>query len=113
MKLVRRVAEGMLSAPPEATLLNSEGLEPKLIALRNGSNDEHELLPISEPKRLRQRIMNDNLEISSFLEVLPDASRYVIGQIFAIVIFSTLPHLEDSVPYSVPIVNITLDFEVA
>jgi hypothetical protein len=57
--------------------------------------------------------MNHNFKISSVLEVPPDAHRGFIGQLSAIVIFSTIRRLEDSVSYSIPIMNITFDFEVA
>ena len=109
MKLVSKGRRGDAQRTTRRDVLKSEGLEPKLIALRNGSNDEHELLPISKAQRLRHRIMNHNFEKSSFLEVPPNVSCYFIGQIFTIVRFSTLPHLENSVSYSVPIMNNTFD----
>jgi hypothetical protein len=93
--------------------LDSDGPEPELIALGNGSDDEDALLPVRESERLRRRGQNRYLKISSFLEVSPEGIRCFIGQFFTIVILSTPPSLEDSVPYSVPVVNITLDFEVA
>jgi hypothetical protein len=94
--------------------LDSEVPEAKLIAFHNGSDDEDALLPATQAERLRNRVMNYNSKVSSFLEVSPDANlRYGIGQLLEIVIFSILPRLQDSVSYSIPVMNITFDFEIA
>jgi hypothetical protein len=110
--LVSEGRRGNAQRAARSDALDSEGLEPKLIPLCD-RNDEHDLLPISEPKRLRHRIMNHNLKVSAFLEVLPDASQYCIGQVFAIVILPTLPRIEDSVSHSIPVMKITCEFEIA
>jgi hypothetical protein len=55
-----------------------------------------------------------NFKVSSFLEVSPDANlRHGIRQLLEIVIFLILPRLEDSVFDSIPVMNITFDFEIA
>jgi hypothetical protein len=96
--------------------LNSWGEPPeaKLIALRNGSDDEDALLPVTQAERLRNRVMSYNFKVSSFLEVSPDANlHYGIRQFLDIVIFSIFPLLEDSVSYAIAVMNITFDFEIA
>lgn len=114
VKLVSQGRRGDVQCAIGCGALDSDGPDPELIALRNGSDDEDALLPISGgSKRLRRRVMNHNLKISSFLEVGPDALRCFIGQFFAIVIFSTLPGLQDSLSYSILVMNPTFDFKVA
>lgn len=113
MKLVSKDHRGDAQRAIRCGAFDNDAPEPELIALRNGSGDDDALPSISKSKGLRRRVMNHNLKISSFLEVGPDASRCIIGQRFAIIIFSTLQRLEDSVSYSIPVMNVTFDFEVA
>jgi len=110
MKLFSKGRRGDTQPASRGDELDSEVPEPELIALRNGDDDEYTLLlPTSEPKRLQYRLVNDNLKVSSFLEVPPDASHYCIGQVFVIVIFSTVPRIEDSVSYSISVMRIAFD----
>src|ERR1700733_3049425 len=94
--------------------LDREGPEAKLIALHNGSDDEDAQPPVTQAERLRNRVVNHNSKVASFLEVSPDANfHYGIRQFLEIVIFSILPRLQDSVSYSIPVMNIAFDFEIA
>jgi hypothetical protein len=112
VKLVSKGRRGDAKCAIGSDILDSDGSQPELLALDNGRDDEDALLPIRDSKRLRRRRLNRNLKIPSFLEVCPDVFRCFVGQLFAIVIFSTLQCLEDSVSYSIPVVNIRFDFEV-
>ena len=55
--------------------------------------------------------MDIDLKIPSFLEVLSDATGRFISEFLAIVIFPVLPRLEDSLSYSISVMNITFDFD--
>jgi hypothetical protein len=113
VELVSNGRLGNAQRTPTGNVLDEKGPKPELVALRDCHSHKNGLRGTIAAERMRRRLMNHHLKVSSLLKVLSDSGCNGARQFTDIVKFVILPRAQVPVSYPRRVVDAAVNFQVS